>query len=88
MKNETKPSPSLEELIKRNIEVNEEILGISKFLKKFVVYHRVWSIFKWAIILVPIILGFIYLPPILREFFDQFQPLAGIFQTFQDINSK
>ncbi|MFP4514986.1 MAG: hypothetical protein ACLFNO_03235 [Parcubacteria group bacterium] len=69
-KQEKREEINLENLLKKNLIISQEILDISKYVKKYIFWRKVMNIVKIVIILVPIILGIIYLPPILEEGLD------------------
>ena len=65
----------LRKLLELNLEKNEEILSISKDIKRYIKWQQIWSTLRFFLIFVPIILGFIYLPPLLKDLFVQYQDL-------------
>ena len=74
-KEKSEISEELSELLRVNLDKNEEILKISRKLDTYLKWQNVWGILRLLVILVPIILGFIYLPPIIKEFFQSYQSL-------------
>ncbi|MDD3711810.1 MAG: hypothetical protein PHP37_04385 [Patescibacteria group bacterium] len=87
--NEKKTEQNVEEsndlilfnLLKENLKVSREILDLSRYIKKYILWQKVIFWFKFVVILIPIILALIYLPPFLRGAFSSFQELinpAGI----------
>ncbi len=68
----------LKELIKKNNEMLEEILAVSKKTKSFIVWQHVSSAFKILIFVVPTILGIIYLPSILESLLAPYQELMNM----------
>ena len=76
-----KNNEELKELLKKNIEISEEILGATKRIKKYVLMQRVWGWFKILIIVAPIIIAAMYLKsltPVLKEVYGQYQRMMGI----------
>jgi hypothetical protein len=67
----------LNNLIKENIKVSQEILELTKYIKKYVVWQKIFSLMKLFLIIIPIILAFIYLPPVLKSFSESIQGLVG-----------
>ncbi|HKK53993.1 MAG TPA: hypothetical protein VJ926_00515 [Patescibacteria group bacterium] len=65
-----KKEADLEKLLKQNLAVSQEILNISRYIKKYIFWSRIISVVKILIILVPIILGIMYLPPIIERAVD------------------
>ncbi len=73
--NQNKPSDidDLKRLLKLNLQKNEEILAISKKTKQYIKWQQIWSILRFLLILIPIVLGFIYLPPVIRDFIKNYR---------------
>jgi hypothetical protein len=65
----------LKKLLELNLEKNEEILSISKDIKRYIKWQQIWSTLRFLLIFVPIVLGFIYLPPLLKDVFAQYRDL-------------
>ncbi len=63
------------ELLKHNLDRSEEILKISRDLKKYLRLQNIWSITRILIIVIPLVLGFIYLPPLLKDAFQSYRSL-------------
>lgn len=57
----------LKKLLNDNLKLTEEIHKMTKSIKHFVVWQRVFSILKILIIVVPIVLSFIYLPRLVED---------------------
>lgn len=76
-----KEGPSENEEIKKllelNLQKNEEILKISRDIKKYIKWQNMWSIFRFVFIVIPIVLGFIYLPPLLKDVFKTYSDLLN-----------
>jgi hypothetical protein len=63
----------LARLVEENIKTNKEILiGLAE-IKRYIRWQRIWATLRFVLILVPIILGIIYLPPFLRDFIDGYR---------------
>lgn len=67
----------LKKLIKRNLDLTQEIRDMVKSIKGYVIWQRVFGFLKLLIILIPIILGIIYLPPIIEEALGQYGEILG-----------
>ena len=65
----------LKELLELNIKKSEEILAMSREIKNYIKWDQIWSMVRFLLIVVPVVLGVIYLPPILREAFDSYKSL-------------
>lgn len=76
---ETKPSftsaEKLEELLRANLAKSEEVLELARQIKSHIRWQVAWSFIRLFIIIIPIILGFIYLPPLLKEFLNTYSLL-------------
>ncbi|MBU4257424.1 hypothetical protein KKC04_03350 [Patescibacteria group bacterium] len=71
-------SSQIKKLLEKNLELTEEIFKMAKSIKSFVIHQRIFGILKLLIIVVPIILGIIYLPPLLSGITEQYKDLLGI----------
>ncbi|HBA36584.1 TPA: hypothetical protein DCZ15_01770 [Candidatus Falkowbacteria bacterium] len=65
----------LESLLRDNLESTAKILKDIRFIKKSLRWQRIWSVFRFLLIVVPIILGFIYLPPLIKETLETYRNL-------------
>lgn len=74
-KNTEKPSNTenieLKKLVQKNLELNLEMMEILQGMKKHIAWQKVFSLLKLLIIVVPVALGFIYLPPIFADILDK-----------------
>ena len=64
------------ELLRRNIALNEEILSNTEYIKKYIKWQKVWGVAKVLIILIPLIIGSLYLPPLIKMYFDQINQIG------------
>ena len=64
----------------------EENLRISKKIHRYIVWQRTFGIIKLLLIVVPIILGIIYLPPILQNLFSPYQELLDGAQNLNNVS--
>ncbi|HNV12874.1 MAG TPA: hypothetical protein PK686_04070 [bacterium] len=63
LKNENnREDGSLSVLLEENIKISNEILEISKYIKKYIFFQKVMVFVKLFLILIPIILAFAFLP--------------------------
>lgn len=82
-------------LLEQNLELNQEIYKIVKDIQKFIMWQKIFGGLKILliifIIIVPIILGLIYLPPFVKNFTEQYQgilkEIQGSNQQFQKLES-
>jgi len=63
---------NLIKLLQANLSKNDEILKLAKEIKSHIRWQVAWSFVRLALIIIPIILGFIYLPSLVREFLDTY----------------
>lgn len=68
----------IKKLLEQNLKLTEEIYLMMKKTKRYLAFQRLVSIFYLIIIIAPIILGIIYLPPLLKGVFDQYRGLLGV----------
>jgi hypothetical protein len=59
--------------LEENLKQTQEIKEMTKYIKKYVVISQIFGVIKLALIIVPIVLGFIYLPPIFRDLMEQYR---------------
>ena len=83
---------NIREITEKNLETSEEILEKTGYIKRFVVFSQVMSLIKVILIVVPIVLGILYLPsllksitPIFGQVTDVYKELLGIKQQSDDV---
>lgn len=69
---------NIKDLLKKNHEALEEILGVVRYTRRFVIWQQIFGVIKLILIIIPIVLGVIYLPPILRDLVGQYRELLSI----------
>lgn len=69
----------LQKLLQENLKISQELYEMTKKIKRWVAWQRIWGWLKIVIILVPIVLGIIYLPPLMREL------LAPLLEAYQNV---
>lgn len=67
----------VKDLLKKNLELTEEIYKMTKKIKHFITFQQVMSVIYIILIVAPIILGIVFLPPLLKNIFSQYQSLLG-----------
>lgn len=77
---------SLKGLIEKNIRWSQANYELSKKINRKLLILVWGSYLKWLLILVPLILGAIYLPPLLNSLFSQYQGLLGGTGTMNGLN--
>ena len=68
----------IKKILEQNLKLTEEIYAMTKKMKSYLAFQRLVSLFYLFIIIAPIILGAIYLPPLLNGLFDQYKDVLGI----------
>lgn len=76
--NEFNTESDIQKLLAENLELTRETYKIVKKIKSHIVLEQVLNIIKILVIVVPIILGLIYLPDLIKPFWDQYQQAIGI----------
>ena len=69
---------SLKELIEKNIKWSQVIYEQNRKIKRRLTMMAILSYLKLALILAPIIIGIIYLPPLLEQLLEQYSSILGI----------
>ncbi|MFH1947334.1 MAG: hypothetical protein ABIJ23_04225 [Candidatus Magasanikbacteria bacterium] len=68
---------SLKELVEKNIKWSQVIYEQNKKIKHRLTLMAVGSYLRLAIFLIPLILAFIYLPPLIEGLLSQYQSVLG-----------
>ncbi len=68
----------IEELLEENLELTEEIHKMTKKIDRFVFWQKIFGTLQILIIVVPIVLGIIYLPPLLGNILNQYRELLEV----------
>lgn len=68
----------IKKLLEKNLELNQDIFKMVKSIKSYILWARIFGVLKILIIVIPIILGLIYLPPLLKNVFNNYQGLLGL----------
>lgn len=74
-------------LLEKNLKMTEEMYVIVKKINRTLIWQQIFSFLKILIIIVPIVLGMIYLPPLLKDVFNQYQSIMGLGEKAADINN-
>lgn len=64
-------------LIQENIALSQQLLEQNKKIKFRLTMMTISTYLKFALILIPLIIAWIYLPPFLEDAFSQYQQLLG-----------
>ncbi|MFA6551220.1 MAG: hypothetical protein WCV41_01680 [Patescibacteria group bacterium] len=68
---------SIEELVKQNLELTQDLQKQMEKIRRYFFWQRMVSIFYLIIVIGPIILGLIYLPPLLKDVIAPYQEALG-----------
>lgn len=77
----------IRELMKENLRLTKEIHSMSKYMKRFVILNQIFGVIKILLIAIPLILGIMYLPPLLNQVMSQYQTLLGITQKTENLQN-
>lgn len=58
-------------LLRQNLEISQEILNKTNWVKSYLKWQKVMNLVKIFIFVIPIIIGLIYLPPLLQGYLEQ-----------------
>jgi len=78
-KGELQAQKELHKLLQENLKISKELQKMTEKINRWVVWQRVTGIIKILIIIIPIVLGVIYLPPLVKK---SVQPLQDVYQEF------
>ncbi|MDD5032491.1 MAG: hypothetical protein PHR36_05665 [Patescibacteria group bacterium] len=67
----------IKKLLEKNLKLAEETHKMVRSIKSYMFWQNVWGFLKILIIVVPIVIGIIYLPPLIKDVFRQYQSLLG-----------
>ena len=83
---------SVERLLKENIELNEKIYESCQKTEKYIHFVKAFSIFKFIVILIPVIVGILYLLPVVGDFLEIYKgfftsagEMTGVLDAVKDI---
>jgi len=75
--NSNNQTDEIKELLEKNLALTQEIYKLMRQVKRYINFQRVVSFIYILLIVVPLILGFIFLPPLLSGYIKQYQDLLG-----------
>jgi hypothetical protein len=76
--NKISETEQLKKLLEKNLEYSQEIYRLTKKIKNYITFQKVMSGFYFLIIVVPIILSLIFLPPLLKDLYNQYKNILGM----------
>ncbi len=77
----------LKELLEKNLALTEEIHEMTHKIKRYITFQKVLSFIYFLLIVVPLVLGAIYLPPLIKNMVGQYSDLIGLPAGSLDVNS-
>ena len=75
----------IKEVLKKNLELTQDIHRMVKKINKFIIWQQVIGVIKILLIVVPLVLGAIYLPSLLQNAFEPYKELLEVGQEGQEI---
>ncbi len=82
----TKELEQVKKALEKNLELSEKIYKNSRYIKKFVITSQILGFLKLLLIVVPIVLGIIYLPSLLKDVYGQYKQLLGVSEQVETID--
>jgi len=67
----------LAKLMQDNLARSEEILTTVRQIKTYMFWQQVWAGFRFFLIAIPVVLGVIYLPPLIKDIFESYRNLLA-----------
>ena len=71
---------NIRELLEKNLKLSEETLERTKYIKRFVIFSQIFGALKILLIVVPLVLGILYLPPLFRQAMPLLNETLGTYQ--------
>ncbi|MDO8554968.1 MAG: hypothetical protein Q7R75_00140 [bacterium] len=78
----------IKELLKQNLEINEESLDILKKMRRAQITGRVFKIIYWLVIIAGVLGAYYYVQPILNNFLDVWQKVSTDVSNLRDTTTK
>ena len=75
----------MKKLIEQNIELTKKILKLSKKNHGILRWQHFFGFLRILLIIIPIVLGLIYLPPFLETIVESYQSFLGLNETIEYI---
>lgn len=72
---ETSQNEELKALLIQSLKNSEEALEKVRWIKKYLKWQQIMGFINLLLIVIPIIVGLIYLPPLLKDYLQQFSSL-------------
>ncbi|MEI6835995.1 MAG: hypothetical protein WCK59_04125 [Candidatus Falkowbacteria bacterium] len=62
-------------LLQHNLELSQEILEKTEAIRIYIKWQKIWSTVRMLIIIIPLVIGFIYLPPLIKDYLTKISSL-------------
>lgn len=72
-----KNDQEIKELLEKNLALSLEIAESLKHVRSFIKWQNIWATVRLLIVLVPLIIGFLYLPPLIKEYLSNYQQILN-----------
>lgn len=79
-----KAQKELHKLLQENVEISKELQEMTKKISRWIVWQRFWSVLKILIIVIPIVVGLLYLPPLVHKMVEPYEQLLNFGQSGND----
>ncbi len=76
--NKINETEQIKKLLEQNLEYSKEIYRLTKKIKNYINFQKVMSIIYLLLIVVPIVLGIFYLPPLVKGIYSQYKDILGL----------
>ncbi len=76
----------IKKMLEQNLKLSSEIYKQTKYIKNYVFWAQISGVIKILLIVVPLVIGIIYLPPILKGMLNQYKSLVGMQSEIGNIN--
>lgn len=77
LENDATANPDLRALLEENLKLSRAIYVSSEKTRRYILWGQVLGLLKVLIIIVPLVLGFLYLRPYLDQVIQTYQQLLG-----------
>lgn len=77
----------LKKILEQNLEINQKVLETVSYIKRYIIFQKIWGVIKIFIVIIPIIIGIIYLPPLLKGLFEPFRNVFGVMDSVSGVEN-
>jgi cytochrome c biogenesis protein ResB len=76
--NKINDAEDIKKLLEQNLKYSKEIYRLTKKIKNHLTFQKVMSLIYFLLIVVPLILSIIYLPPLVKNYWNQYLGLLNL----------